>query len=57
MSEAVSTIIVWWFGLFGITEQAYLKLGVTLVATASLLVAFWLLMIIVLGLFSALTER
>lgn len=47
MGETVFGIIQWWVGLFGVTEPAYVKLAVTLVACAALWAAIYLALAVV----------
>jgi hypothetical protein len=46
MSDTFVSWMIWWFSLFGITDFNYVKLGITLLATAALLTVLWLIVII-----------
>ena len=46
MTDTFVSWMIWWFSLFGITDFSYVKLGITLLATAVLLAIIWLIVIL-----------
>jgi hypothetical protein len=57
VSETIIWILKWWFGLFGITDPAYTSLGITIVASALLLLALYVAAILIVGVIAGIADR
>ena len=54
MQNWLILIFQWWFGLFGITSQPNVALGITLFAVAIGLAVLWFAAIFIIGIIAAL---
>lgn len=56
MSGTIISWLQWWFGLFGVTDPTYTWLGITLVASALLIAALYVMTFIVIAVLAGLAE-
>jgi hypothetical protein len=56
MTDTFVSWMIWWFALFGVNDWNYVRLGITLIATAALMTVLWLVILIAIGVVAAIAE-